>query len=258
MKIITMKKRKAKGTYDMFAVLSITQLILVILIVLAVFCVSRTDSSAFSGLLQDVKRIFNEDIDIGGYFTPKEENDEAASYRFISSVEEGNAVIASEEKEEAQKSEDKISVTGKAEDCDDIFGVFSSGAVMPVSGYVTSDYGLREHPIYSGESFHYGRDIAADEGSNIYAVLDGIVTEAGTAPQAGNFVKISHGDGIETLYCHCSELYVEKGISVRKGDVIAAVGETGLATGPHLHFELHENQKAVDPAKILSEAVSVY
>ena len=66
MKIITMKKRKAKGAYDMFAVLSITQLILVILIVLAVFCISRTDSSAFSGLLQDVQKIFDEDIALPG------------------------------------------------------------------------------------------------------------------------------------------------------------------------------------------------
>lgn len=258
MKIITMKKKRVRRKNDMFAVLSITQLVLVILIALAVFFVSRTDSSAFSALREDIQRIFDEDIDIGGYFTPEEENEDAASYRFISSCEEGEMLICTDTENATDEQTEKISVVCTFEDADDKFSDYSSAAVMPVSGYITSDYGFREHPVYSGESFHYGRDIAAEEGSNIYAVLDGIVVEAGTAPQAGNYIKLSHGNGIETLYCHCSELYVAKGINVRKGDVIAAVGETGLATGPHLHFELHENSKAVDPAIILSEAVSVY
>ena len=64
-------------------------------------------------------------------------------------------------------------------------------------------------------------------------------------------VKIDHGNGIETLYCHCSELYVSEGVTVRKGEIIAAVGQTGLVTGPHLHFEIRKNGSTVNPINYL-------
>lgn len=265
MKIIRMKKPKDKQKKDMFVILCITQSITVILIVLSVFVLSRINPDEYSAFREDIGIIFDDDKDIGGYFTPSEEKDEAITtdaLYFVSyedtintekpvNIQEADEVIS-------EITAESISVINTSADCEDIFGVVSSEAVMPVRGKVTSDYGYREHPVYSGESFHSGRDIAAAEGTDIYAVLDGVVSEAGNAPQAGNFIRIDHNNGIETLYCHCSKLYVSEGVRVRKGEVIAAVGETGLATGPHLHFELHENSKAVDPAKILSGAVNVY
>ena len=75
---------------------------------------------------------------------------------------------------------------------------------------------------------------------------------------AGKYVKILHSDGTETLYCHCSELIAEKGDEVKKGDIIALVGQTGLATGPHLHFEYHKDGRASDPEEILAGAVNVH
>lgn len=250
MKIVRIKKENStkKIKTDMFVILCIIQMLIIVVIALSVFIVSKTDSDAFEGMLHDIRNIFNEDIDIGGYFTPSEEKTakeiaENAGYIICAAYESFS---------------EKESPTDNSLTVNEAFDNYTSNAVMPVCGTVTSDYGYREHPVYSGENFHAGRDIAAEEGSNIYAVLDGVVTETGTAPMAGNYIKIKHGEGLETFYCHCKEVFLEEGICVRKGDVIASVGQTGLATGPHLHFELHENDVAVDPEKILSEAENVY
>ena len=133
----------------------------------------------------------------------------------------------------------------------------SSAPVMPVSGPVTSDYGYRVHPIYGGESFHSGRDIAADEGTDIRAVYDGEVIAVGVGESSGNYIKIDHGNGLVALYCHCSAVYAEEGDLVRKGDTIAAVGQTGAATGPHLHFETRVDGELRDPSAVLDIAENV-
>ena len=129
--------------------------------------------------------------------------------------------------------------------------------VLPVSGPVTSDYGERIHPITGEDSFHSGRDIGAEEGALISAVYDGEVIDTGVGELSGNYVKIDHGDGMVALYCHCSQVFVSVGDAVRKGDVIAAVGHTGAATGPHLHFEIRLNGELTDPAQVLDGAVCV-
>ena len=129
--------------------------------------------------------------------------------------------------------------------------------VMPVNGTVTSEYGDRIHPITGEESFHSGRDIAAAEGTDIFAVFDGVVLATGVGELSGNYVKIDHGGGLVALYCHCSDVFVDQGDAVRKGDIIAAVGETGAATGPHLHFEIRQNGELVDPAGLLEQATRV-
>ncbi len=244
MKIVRMKMKKDECKRDMFAVLCLVQSAVTVIIILLLFVFTRVNSDVMSGIHDDLSVIFGEDMDIGGYFTPSEEKEtlENTAYQvnFVS-YEEKVSVGSSEE----EASEDSA------------FDYFDAPAVMPVIGTVTSDYGYREHPVYSGDSFHEGRDIAADEGSPVYAVLDGVVIDAGTAEMAGNYVRLLHPDGRETLYCHCSQLLVEEGVSVRKGDVIALVGQTGLATGPHLHFELHENGETLDPEIILADAVNV-
>ena len=130
--------------------------------------------------------------------------------------------------------------------------------VMPVDGPVTSDYGNRIHPITGLESFHSGRDISADEGTEIRAVFDGTVIATGVGELSGNYVKIDHGSGLVALYCHCSEVCCAEGDEIRKGDIIAAVGETGAATGPHLHFEVRRDGELIDPSAVLDQAVHVH
>ena len=111
----------------------------------------------------------------------------------------------------------------------------------PVSGTASSGFGYRMHPIHQTVKFHYGTDFAASAGTDICAFADGTVLAAGQDAGYGNYVKLDHGGGFVTLYGHCSALLVSAGETVTAGQVIARVGSTGLATGPHLHFELiHE------------------
>ncbi len=120
----------------------------------------------------------------------------------------------------------------------------------PVPGLVSSDFGFRRHPILGYTRMHKGVDFRAGDGTPILAVTDGVVAAAGWAGGYGKQVRISHGGGVTTSYSHMSRMAVEPGMPVRQGELIGYVGSTGLSTGPHLHYELHVNGVAVDPASI--------
>ncbi|QXE24302.1 peptidase M23B [Richelia sinica FACHB-800] len=115
----------------------------------------------------------------------------------------------------------------------------------------SSPFGWRIHPILGYRRFHAGLDFAASYGSMIRAADSGTVIFAGWYGGYGKAVIIDHGQGITTLYGHSSELYVAEGQTVQKGQAIAAVGSTGLSTGPHLHFEVRRDGTPVDPADYL-------
>lgn len=121
----------------------------------------------------------------------------------------------------------------------------------PNDGDLSSNFGWRIHPIWGYERFHAGVDFAADYGSNIRAADTGIVILADWYGGYGNTVVIDHGAGVSSLYGHASQLLVNVGQMVKQGEVIAAVGSTGLSTGPHLHFEVRESGEPVDPMKYL-------
>ena len=118
--------------------------------------------------------------------------------------------------------------------------------VSPVSGIKSSGFGYRLHPIENKVKYHYGTDFAANTGTAITAFADGVIVAAGDSDSYGKYIIIDHGDGYSTLYAHCSELCMGCG-NVSKGDVIAKVGSTGAATGPHLHFELKCNDTYLNP-----------
>lgn len=124
----------------------------------------------------------------------------------------------------------------------------------PVSGTLSSDFGYREHPIEGEERFHYGVDLAADTGAEIDSFADGAVTAVGESSSYGKYLIVAHRGGYSTLYAHCSKVVVSSGDKVKKGQKIAEVGETGLATGPHLHFELHEGNLYLDPIYYVTAA----
>lgn len=117
----------------------------------------------------------------------------------------------------------------------------------PVAGHVTSGFGLRRHPILGYVRMHSGIDFAAGYGSPIYAVSDGVVSFAGWHGGHGNYVRLDHGAGIGTGYGHMSRIAVVPGMRVGRGTVIGYVGSTGLSTGPHLHYELLRDGRAIDP-----------
>ena len=127
----------------------------------------------------------------------------------------------------------------------------SSPMLMPVTGDITSPFGERQNPLGAGTEFHPGVDIAADEGTPIRAAMGGRVVGVGRDGGYGNLVTIDDGNGLTTRYAHCSQVFARIGQNVAPGDVIAAVGSTGRATGPHLHFEVRENDRPVDPLPFL-------
>lgn len=124
------------------------------------------------------------------------------------------------------------------------------GLVAPVPGPVSSRYGMRRHPILGIRRLHAGQDYRARHGTPIVAVTDGTVTSAGRAGGCGITVKLSHGGGFDTRYCHMSRMAVRRGQQVRRGQVIGYVGSTGLSTGPHLHFEMYRGGRAINPAGV--------
>lgn len=126
-------------------------------------------------------------------------------------------------------------------------GIFS----FPAAGRISSGFGYRLHPILGYRRFHAGVDFAGPVGTPIRAADDGIVLFSGWYGGYGNTVIIDHGNDIVTLYAHASRLYVNEGQRVRRGEAIAAIGSTGLSTGPHLHFEVRRSGDPVDPLAFL-------
>lgn len=126
-------------------------------------------------------------------------------------------------------------------------GVF----IYPVNGRLTSGFGRRRHPILGTSRFHAGVDFGASQGTTIRAADSGKVIFSGWYGGYGRAVVIDHGGGITTLYAHASRLYVNVGQAVSQGQAIAAVGSTGLSTGPHLHFEVRQNGNPVNPMPYL-------
>jgi murein DD-endopeptidase MepM/ murein hydrolase activator NlpD len=125
--------------------------------------------------------------------------------------------------------------------------VFIGRFLKPASGPIVSGFGMRYHPILHRTRLHAGVDFGAPYGSPIRAAGDGVVISARYSQSYGNMVVIDHGNGLSTLYAHASRLMVHQGMTVKRGQIIAAVGSTGLATGPHLHWEVRINGRPVNP-----------
>lgn len=124
-------------------------------------------------------------------------------------------------------------------------------SLVPCQGDMTSGFGYRIHPLYGIGKLHSGCDFTTDYGTAIRATAAGKVIRADWFGGYGKCIEIEHGFGLSTLYAHCEELNVKKGQTVSKGQVIASVGTTGLSSGPHCHYEVHRNGKAINPRPFL-------
>lgn len=130
---------------------------------------------------------------------------------------------------------------------------YSGGSLaMPVSGRISSYFGTRRHPKSGKNRFHAGIDISAKRGTPIKAAASGRISQAGWSRGYGMIVVVDHGGGLQTVYAHCSKILVKKGDSVGTGETIAKVGNTGITTGTHLHFEVRRNGSVRNPIKFLS------
>lgn len=125
--------------------------------------------------------------------------------------------------------------------------------LMPTSGRLTSKFGNRKNPFGRGIQFHQGIDIANSKGTKIIASAKGTVTFSGRKGGYGKTIIIDHGYGYKTLYAHNSNLLVDVGDKVDKGQLIAEMGRTGRSTGNHLHFEIHKNDNPINPLDIIKD-----
>lgn len=139
--------------------------------------------------------------------------------------------------------------------------VFASAAVVlddtyyyPVPGHTSISSGFdpdRKHPITGKKEPHLALDFPAPEGTPIVASRSGTVLRVGSGKEPGNYILLLHDDGASTFYCHCSAVLVAPQSDVAAGDVIALIGQTGSATGPHLHFEVRTPEGNIDPTGLL-------
>lgn len=143
--------------------------------------------------------------------------------------------------------------------CDEIFEYIkyqkslyrATPLIWPTKGNVVSPFGKRIHPIYLVEHFHTGIDIANQKGTPVVATADGIVKFAGWQEGYGKAVVIEHNYGYMTIYGHLSSIRVKVGQNVSRGEIIGLMGDTGTATGPHLHYEVWKDNKICNPVKFL-------
>lgn len=125
-------------------------------------------------------------------------------------------------------------------------------SIWPASGFLSSTFSLhRRHPIFHDLRPHYGIDISARRGSPIVATAAGTVIKAEWVNGHGNYVEIDHGNGIRTTYSHAARVLVKAGQRVERGTPVALVGSTGFSVAPHVHYEVHEGGRPIDPLKYI-------
>lgn len=177
----------------------------------------------------------------------------------VVSVEENAAALPDQEKQAVETVED-MSAEGQNGDAAALASSAQAPAgaymeqkilnldyVTPVSGWLSSEFGYREHPVEGGEKFHRGIDIAAIEGSAVGAFAAGTVSAVGESSSLGNYVMLRHDGELTTIYGHCSKITAKEGEQVSAGQKIAEVGHTGLATGDHLHFAIRQGDTYLNP-----------
>ena len=128
---------------------------------------------------------------------------------------------------------------------------YTNNYAWPLSGKITANFGDISNLFSGPDSSHTGIDIAAVTGTPIKAIESGVIVFSGYSSGFGNHIIIQHSDNISSIYAHCSELLYKKGASINKGDIIALVGSSGKATGPHLHLEITNKGKSIDPLWLL-------
>ncbi|MFV0314856.1 MAG: M23 family metallopeptidase [Anaerotignum sp.] len=137
------------------------------------------------------------------------------------------------------------------------------GWIDPAEGVITSSCGVRENPVLKKMELHNGIDIGVGIGTPVLAVRSGVVSEVRTSATFGKVVQYETEDGYTVMYAHLSEILVEEGEQIKQGDVVAKSGNTGLSTGPHLHYSLWKDGKLLDPLgfvtlKYTQEVVAEY
>ena len=230
------------------------QCIVCAVLVLSVFGLYRSGAPAFAALRARYNAIMQTDYCADGVWTAAQN----LAHHAVQATE--NAVQTIAEIDERAPIEtvsssggEDIRILDALEDANFDPVTVSQSAVTPVRGNVSSGFGFRTHPITGDQSCHTGLDIAAAEGTPIAAAYSGTVLETGYTSGRGNYIRLQHSDSLQTMYCHLSEIQVEKGETVEAGDTIGLVGSTGMSTGPHLHFEVWIDGVRCNPVYVLRD-----
>lgn len=243
----------------------LTQSALCIVIALVAFAVMKTGGERLENAKQSYWALFSEDMEREelvetfksvSNFLFKPQND-LAKLETTAPAETTSSPVTTAQSTEAQNAESLDGAGGEDLLYPDKTASFApltvSGSFCVPVEYtkVTSAFGYRENPVTGEQGFHGGIDLAAPSGTPIYAAFSGQVTTVSYSEVRGNYVILTHGSGLQTVYCHCSEILVEEGANIRGGEVIAKVGSTGQSTGPHLHFEVRLDSVRYNPAWLL-------
>lgn len=181
--------------------------------------------------------------------TISESNSELSAYekKIQQTEEEIEAIL-----EKQRQAEDAAAAAG-SEDADITVGESGYRWPLNVAGRITSTFGYRKQPTAGASTYHKGIDIAVPVGTNVVAAAAGKVVTASYSASGGNYVMIYHGDSTYTVYMHCSSLCVSVGDMVSQGDVVAKSGNTGVSTGPHLHFAVSVQGNYVNPLNYVQQ-----
>ncbi|HEY6814048.1 MAG TPA: M23 family metallopeptidase [Croceibacterium sp.] len=177
---------------------------------------------------------------------PAQANETAATAQISGAVDPQNAT-GDREFAELFATWKSMDVTGAVSEAAPIAAISVPSRMPLEDATLTSDYGMRTHPVLGGRRNHKGVDLAQPSGTPVYATADGIVSMAERYSSYGNYIQIEHGGEIQTRYAHLSGYAVASGQQVTKGQLIGFVGSTGRSTGPHLHYEVRVAGEAVDP-----------
>ena len=254
-----MKNEKAAAKKDSFNKITLCQFILCIILLFAIFLFRNENvkddyrrlmsfsftKDDFTAIASSVRDYFYNESALKEVFAPVTEETETTT----------ETTIETTETEETPSGGEDIDKNEVPSNCSFESPKLNEEMIKPLeNGRYTSVFGYRINPITNKKGFHTGLDIAAESGTKIRAVLDGVVTETGEDTTAGKYIYLEHQNGLTTLYCHCSEILAEKGAVIRQGETVALVGSTGMSTGPHLHFEVIEEGVKTDPYPLLENA----
>ena len=232
------------------------QLFIIITIIAIVFIISKFESKTYNQCQIIYKNFLKQGVDVSG---------QEELIKFANSLVQDVRIQTEELMEELETTKEVLRVDSLGigagiwgstmtlpNNCTTEDYVSNKDFKQPVSGYtVTSRYGWRTDPFTKKKDFHTGIDLAVTQGTSIYPVLSGIVQKTAYNSSYGNYVLILHENGLATKYCHMQYVFVRQGQKVTEQDVIGTVGQTGAATGPHLHFEVLYNDKRYNPAVAL-------
>lgn len=253
------RKKKSPDKSATFLKLLKIQIVICIVGVAAMFLISKVSNTAFDRMKADFSKMTEKNMSIGEII---ERVKNSAEY-VIKPVEEQGAesTTVSDETGETVATASFINENSGGRDIEvkeaadgTSFADYSINAkpCMPVdSERVTSAFGYRVNPVSGKYGFHTGIDLAVASGTDVCSVFYGTVEKTGEEDDWGKYVLIRHSDGLETYYCHLSEIYAQEGAVIRRGEVIGLSGSTGWSTGPHLHFEVRIDGVRVDPAMLL-------